>query len=91
MKFVKGPDFPTGGIVFRYNDKVEGGDAIRTAYATGRSKIIVQAKAHIEEGQRGRTHIIVTELPYAVNKIGADRAHRRAGGRRQDHRHHRHP
>jgi DNA gyrase subunit A len=68
MKFVKGPDFPTGGIAFRYNDKVEGGDAIKAMYATGRSKIIVQAKAHIEEGQRGKTHIIVTELPYEVNK-----------------------
>jgi len=68
MKFVKGPDFPTGGIVFRYNDKVEGGDALRMMYATGRSKLIVQAKAHIEEGQRGKTHIIVTELPYEVNK-----------------------
>ncbi|MCS7059865.1 MAG: DNA topoisomerase (ATP-hydrolyzing) [Anaerolineae bacterium] len=68
MKFVKGPDFPTGGIVFRYNDKIEGGDALRMMYATGRSKFIVQAKAHIEEGQRGKTHIIVTELPYEVNK-----------------------
>jgi DNA gyrase subunit A len=68
MKFVKGPDFPTSGIAFRYNDRVEGGDAIKAMYATGRSKIIVQAKAHIEEGQRGKTHIIVTELPYEVNK-----------------------
>ena len=68
MKFIKGPDFPTGGIAFRYNDKVEGGDAIKAMYATGRSKITVQAKAHIEEGQRGKTHIIVTELPYEVNK-----------------------
>ena len=68
MKFVKGPDFPTGGICFRYNDRVEGGDALRMMYATGRSKLIVQAKAHIEEGQRGKTHIIVTELPYEVNK-----------------------
>ncbi|HEY3340833.1 MAG TPA: DNA topoisomerase (ATP-hydrolyzing), partial [Anaerolineae bacterium] len=68
MKFVKGPDFPTGGIAFRYNDKVEGGDAVKAMYATGRSKITVQAKAHIEEGQRGKTHIIVTELPYEVNK-----------------------
>ena len=68
MKFVKGPDFPTGAIAFRYNEKVEGGDAIKAMYATGRSKITVQAKAHIEEGQRGRTHIIVTELPYEVNK-----------------------
>jgi DNA gyrase subunit A len=68
MKFVKGPDFPTGGLVFRYDDKVEGGDAIRSAYATGRGKVVVQAKAHFEEGTRGRNHIIVTELPYAVNK-----------------------
>ncbi|MGQ9814437.1 MAG: DNA gyrase/topoisomerase IV subunit A [Candidatus Roseilinea sp.] len=68
LKHVKGPDFPTGGIVFRYNDKIEGGDALRMMYATGRSKLIVQAKAHIEEGQRGKTHIIVTELPYEVNK-----------------------
>jgi len=68
MRFIKGPDFPTGGLVFRYDDKTEGGDAIRTAYATGRGKIIVQARAHIEEGTRGRTHIIITELPYAVNK-----------------------
>ena len=68
MKFVKGPDFPTGAIAFRYNDKIEGGDAIKAMYATGRSKITVQAKAHIEEGQRGKTYIIVTELPYEVNK-----------------------
>ncbi len=68
LKHVKGPDFPTGGIVFRHDDKVEGGDAIRAAYATGRGKLVVQAKAHIEDGTRGRTHIIVTELPYAVNK-----------------------
>lgn len=68
MKFIKGPDFPTGGIAFRYNDAVEGGDAIKTCYATGRGKILVQAKAHLEDGQRGKSHIIVTELPYAVNK-----------------------
>ena len=74
MKFVKGPDFPTGAIIFRYNDKAGGeddmfnGDAIKAAYATGRGKIIMQAKTHIEEGVRGKTHIIVTELPYAVNK-----------------------
>jgi len=74
MKFVKGPDFPTGAIIFRHNDKAGGeddmfaGDAIKAAYATGRGKIIMQAKTHIEEGVRGKTHIIVTELPYAVNK-----------------------
>jgi DNA gyrase subunit A len=68
MKFVKGPDFPTGGLAFRYDEKVEGGDAIRSAYATGRGKVVVQSKTHFEEGTRGRNHIIVTELPYAVNK-----------------------
>jgi len=68
MQFIKGPDFPTGGIVFRYDERAEGSDAIKAAYATGRGKIIVQAKAHFEEGARGRNHIIVTELPYAVNK-----------------------
>jgi DNA gyrase subunit A len=68
MKFIKGPDFPTGGIAFRYNDAEESGDAIKTCYATGRGKIIVQAKTHFEDGQRGKQHIIVTELPYAVNK-----------------------
>ncbi len=91
MKHVKGPDFPTGGIVFRYSEKVEGGDAIKAAYATGRGKIVVQAKAHIEDGTRGRTHIIVSELPYAVNKSRADRTHCRVGRRWQAHRHHRHP
>ena len=68
MQFVKGPDFPTGGIVFRYDDKVEGGDAIRTAYATGRGHVTVQAKAHVEDIARGKANIIVTELPYQVNK-----------------------
>jgi len=68
MKFIKGPDFPTGGIVFRYDDKVEGGDAIRTAYATGRGHVTVQAKAHIEDIARGKANIVVTELPYQVNK-----------------------
>jgi len=68
IKFIKGPDFPTGGIVFRYNEKVEGGDAIRTAYATGRGHVTVQAKAHVEDIARGKANIIVTELPYQVNK-----------------------
>ncbi len=68
MKFIKGPDFPTGGIVFRYSDKVEGGDAIRLAYATGRGHVTVQAKAHVEEIARGKANIVVTELPYQVNK-----------------------
>ncbi len=68
MKFVKGPDFPTGGVMFRYNETVEGGDAIRAAYATGRGRVTIQAKAFIEEAERGKSRIIVTELPYQVNK-----------------------
>ena len=68
MKFVKGPDFPTGGLMFRYNEAVEGGDAIRAAYATGRGRVTLQAKAFIEEADRGKSRIIVTELPYQVNK-----------------------
>ncbi|MDW8395765.1 MAG: DNA topoisomerase (ATP-hydrolyzing) [Anaerolineae bacterium] len=68
LKFIKGPDFPTGGMAFRYDGKLEDSDAIRTAYATGRGRITVQAKVHLEEGTRGRNHIVVTELPYAVNK-----------------------
>lgn len=64
MKFVKGPDFPTGGIIL-------GGlreDGLMAAYATGRGRITVQARAHIEEMGRGRQRIIVTELPYMTNK-----------------------
>ena len=68
MKFVKGPDFPTGGVMFRYNEAVEGGDAIRAAYATGRGRVIVQAKAFIEDAERSKSRIIITELPYQVNK-----------------------
>ncbi|MCM8747117.1 DNA gyrase subunit A [Thermomicrobium sp. CFH 73360] len=56
-----GPDFPTGGIIL-------GREGILAAYATGRGRIVVRARAHIEEHGRGRTSIIVTELPYQVNK-----------------------
>jgi DNA gyrase subunit A len=68
MRFVQGPDFPTGGVLFRYSDSVEGGDAIRAAYATGRGRVTVQAKTFIEGAERGKRRIIVTELPYQVNK-----------------------
>mgnify|MGYP000865075537 FL=1 len=61
MESIKGPDFPTGGIIM-------GRAGIRAAYATGRGRIIVRARAEIEEEKNGRSHIIVTELPYAVNK-----------------------
>jgi DNA gyrase subunit A len=66
MKFIQGPDFPTGGIILRKGkDKGEG---LTTAYGTGRGKITLQAKAHVEEMGRGRSRIIVTELPFQTNK-----------------------
>ena len=69
MQFVQGPDFPTGGIIYRYGQRDgEQVDMIRRAYATGRGRIIMQAKTHIEEMSRGRSRIVVTELPYQVNK-----------------------
>ncbi|MGZ5291025.1 MAG: DNA gyrase subunit A [Actinomycetota bacterium] len=61
MKFIKGPDFPTGGIVL-------GRDGIRDAYETGRGSIKVRAVCAIEEAPNGRQRIAVTELPYQVNK-----------------------
>jgi DNA gyrase subunit A len=61
LEHVKGPDFPTGGIIF-------GSDSIRQAYGTGRGSIIVRAKAVIEEDKKGNEHIVITEIPYAVNK-----------------------
>lgn len=61
MEKIKGPDFPTGGIIM-------GQAGIRAAYATGRGKITVRCRAEIEEKSNGRNRIIVTELPYQVNK-----------------------
>ena len=63
MKHVKGPDFPTGGIVV-------GRSGIRDAYRTGRGRIVMRARAHIEELRGGKNAIIVTELPYGVKKGG---------------------
>ncbi len=69
MQFVKGPDFPTGGLVYRHKDGAEDGeDTLVSAYATGRGKITVRAKVHIETMGRGKSRIIVTELPYQINK-----------------------
>lgn len=61
MQFIKGPDFPTGGIIM-------GQAGIRSAYMTGRGKLTVRAKAEIVETKNNRHKIIVTELPYKVNK-----------------------
>ncbi len=64
MEFVQGPDFPTGGLIVQQKDE----EGIEAAYGSGRGRVTVQAKAHIEEMDRGRNRIIVTELPYMVNK-----------------------
>jgi DNA gyrase subunit A len=64
MEFVQGPDFPTGGIII----EEKGDEGIESAYGSGRGRITVQAKAHIEEMERSKSRIIVTELPYMVNK-----------------------
>ncbi|HNQ94558.1 MAG TPA: DNA gyrase subunit A [Anaerolineales bacterium] len=64
MKFVKGPDFPTGGLIVQEKDE----EGIEAAYGSGRGRVTVQAKAHVEEMERGKNRIIVTELPYMVNK-----------------------
>lgn len=61
MKYIKGPDFPTGGIIM-------GAKGIREAYATGRGKIYVRARAEIVETRGDRFKIVVTEIPYGVNK-----------------------
>jgi DNA gyrase subunit A len=63
MRHVKGPDFPTGGIVL-------GRGGIRDAYRTGRGRIVMRARAHVEELRGGKSAIIVTELPYGVKKGG---------------------
>jgi len=60
MKFVKGPDFPTGGLIL-------GREGIKDAYKTGRGSIKMRAKVAIEEGQRGQMRIVVTELPYQAS------------------------
>ena len=65
MRFIKGPDFPTGGILYRFSGDE---DVIAPAYASGRGHFRVQARAHIEEMSRSRSRIVVTELPYQVNK-----------------------
>ena len=61
MEYIKGPDFPTGGIIM-------GRSGIRAAYATGRGKITLRGRAEIVEKKNGRFDIIVTEIPYMVNK-----------------------
>ena len=64
MEFVQGPDFPTGGVIIQE----KGEEGLEAAYGSGRGRVTVQAKAHVEEMERGKNRIIVTELPYMVNK-----------------------
>ena len=61
MQFLPGPDFPTGGVIL-------GGEELVQAYATGRGLITVRAQAHVEETNGGRHRIVITEIPYQVNK-----------------------
>lgn len=61
MQFVKGPDFPTGGVIY-------GKESIRTAYATGRGGVVTRGVAEVIEGAKGRHQIVITEIPYALNK-----------------------
>ncbi|MCB9432562.1 MAG: DNA gyrase subunit A [Ardenticatenaceae bacterium] len=69
MQFVKGPDFPTGGLIFRYKGSEEhDADAIAKAYATGKGRITVRAKTHVEQMERNKSRIVITELPYQANK-----------------------
>ena len=61
LKYVKAPDFPTGGIIYGY-------EGVREAYETGRGRIVMRAKTEIEHTSTGRECIVVTEIPYMVNK-----------------------
>ena len=72
MQHVKGPDFPTRGIIM-------GRSGIRAAYATGRGQVVIRARTEFEEYGHDRIRIIVTELPYQVNKTHAGQEHRRSG------------
>ncbi len=65
MKFIQGPDFPTGGVILQSDEADQG---LKAAYGTGRGRITVQARVHMEEAGRGRTRLIVTELPFMTNK-----------------------
>ena len=74
-EIVKGPDFPTGGTIFRSEDQrnsltgeKERVDVIRHMYATGRGRVVIRGQVAFEENERGRISVVITELPYQVNK-----------------------
>jgi DNA gyrase subunit A len=61
IKYVKAPDFPTGGIIYGY-------EGVREAYTTGRGRVVIRARANIEMHKNDRETIVISELPYQVNK-----------------------
>jgi DNA gyrase subunit A len=67
VRFIQGPDFPTGGVIYRRTEERDE-DIIAQAYGRGRGKITVRACVHVEEMTRSRHRLVVTELPYQVNK-----------------------
>ncbi|MGQ9553911.1 MAG: DNA gyrase subunit A [Anaerolineae bacterium] len=68
MRFIQGPDFPTGGILYAGNGDTDSSDSLSRAYASGRGQVGVRAKVTTEEGSRGSTRLVVSELPYQTNK-----------------------
>lgn len=75
LKLIPGPDFPTGGLIYRYRVESSGNgagntvvDTIRAAYETGKGRIVTQARVNIEQTKGNKADIVVTELPYAVQK-----------------------
>lgn len=63
MEYIKAPDFPTGGVIYGYQ-------GVKSAFETGRGRIVMRGKAEIQETRTGKNQIIVTEIPYQVNKAG---------------------
>ena len=61
MEFLPGPDFPTGGII-------QGRDEIKKAYETGKGRVVVRSKTEIEKLKGGKEQIVITEIPYEINK-----------------------
>lgn len=74
MKYIKGPDFPTGGVVENYDELIE-------FYEKGRGQVRIRAKAHVEKLPGGREQIVITEIPYQVNKAELIKGWRSLSGR----------
>ena len=68
MTYIKGPDFPTGALIFRFKGGAVETDALANAYATGRGRVVVRAKVHVEQMERNKSRIVISELPYQINK-----------------------